>query len=77
MRGRLVSVLALVAAPALSAQQARTAAQPVVYEIAFPNAVHHEAEVKATFAGIPAGPLELRMSRSSPGRYALHPGPAA
>ena len=72
MRGRLAFALALVAAPALPAQQARTRAQAVVYEIAFPNAVHHEAEVKATFAGVPAGPLELRMSRSSPGRYALH-----
>ena len=72
MRGRITFALALVAAPGLSAQQARTSAPPVVYEIAFPNAVHHEAEVKATFRGIPAGPLELRMSRSSPGRYALH-----
>ncbi len=44
----------------------------VRYEIAFPNAVHHEAEVKLTLRGLPAGTLELRMSRSSPGRYALH-----
>jgi len=29
-------------------------------------------DVDVTFAGVPAGPLELRMSRSSPGRYALH-----
>ncbi len=44
----------------------------VRYEISFPNAVHHEAEVRLTITGAPAGPLELRMSRSSPGRYALH-----
>lgn len=42
------------------------------YDISFPNAVHHEAEVSVTFRAVPTGPLELRMSRSSPGRYALH-----
>jgi predicted metalloprotease with PDZ domain len=47
-------------------------APEVRYEISFPNAVHHEAEVSVAFTGVPAGPLELRMSRSSPGRYALH-----
>src|SRR5688500_2807722 len=45
---------------------------PVRYEVAFPNAVHHEARITVAFEGVPAGPLELRMSRSSPGRYALH-----
>ena len=48
-------------------------AQQVDYEIAFPNAAHHEAEVQVTFRGVPAGEaLEVRMSRTSPGRYALH-----
>jgi len=45
---------------------------PVTYEVRFPNAVHHEAEITVTFADLPPGPLEVRMSRSSPGRYALH-----
>ncbi|MEZ4695425.1 MAG: hypothetical protein R2832_03340 [Rhodothermales bacterium] len=45
----------------------------VVYHIAFPNAVHHEANVEVTFHGVPEnGPLQVRMSRSSPGRYAIH-----
>ena len=45
----------------------------VDYEISFPNAVHHEAEITVTFTGVPTGkPLEVRMSRSSPGRYAAH-----
>jgi predicted metalloprotease with PDZ domain len=44
----------------------------VLYEISFPNAAHHEASVSVTYKGLPARPLELRMSRSSPGRYALH-----
>src|SRR5688500_17415570 len=42
------------------------------YQISFPNAAHHEASVQVDFSGLPARPLELRMSRSSPGRYALH-----
>ncbi len=45
----------------------------VEYEISFPNAAHHEAEIIVTFSGVPANkPLEARMSRSSPGRYATH-----
>jgi predicted metalloprotease with PDZ domain len=44
----------------------------VTYEVSFPNAEHHEAEITATFRGLPSGTLELRMARSSPGRYALH-----
>ncbi|HRN52468.1 MAG TPA: hypothetical protein PK788_03180, partial [Gemmatimonadaceae bacterium] len=35
--------------------------------IAFPNAVQREAEVSLTFRAVPAGPLEVRMARSSPG----------
>ncbi len=55
------------------AAAARAAAAPAVeYDVAFPNAVHHEARITATFSGLGAAPLELRMSRSSPGRYALH-----
>ena len=47
-------------------------AQQVAYDIAFPNAVHNEAEITATFSGVPTDTLEVRMSRTSPGRYALH-----
>lgn len=42
------------------------------YDISFRNAVHHEATVTATFSGLPRGPLTVRMSRTSPGRYAIH-----
>jgi len=57
----------------VSPAAAQTASDTVTYEISFPNAVHHEAEITATFGDLPAGQtLELRMSRSSPGRYALH-----
>jgi predicted metalloprotease with PDZ domain len=50
-----------------------SAQQSVSYAVSFPNAVHHEAEVTLTASGLLRGkPAELWMSRSSPGRYALH-----
>ena len=48
------------------------AQEPVRYELRFPNAAHHEAEVRATFSGVRGRVLEVVMSRASPGRYALH-----
>lgn len=53
---------------------AAVAAQSKIeYEISFPNAAHHEAEITVTINNAPANkPLEMRMSRSSPGRYAAH-----
>lgn len=47
-------------------------AQTNFYEISFENAVHHEAEIKAVFPDIETDTLTVRMSRTSPGRYALH-----
>ncbi len=44
----------------------------VEYHLSFPNAVHHEVEVEARFHGVSQPLLEVLMSRSSPGRYALH-----
>jgi len=44
----------------------------VRYELRFPNAVHHEAHIRATFSGVRGRVLEVVMSQSSPGRYALH-----
>ncbi|MFL6446666.1 MAG: M61 family metallopeptidase [Bryobacteraceae bacterium] len=47
--------------------------EPTVrYQLSFPNAVHHEAEVEAVFEGVPGSALDVLMSRASPGRYALH-----
>lgn len=42
------------------------------YSISFENAVHHEAFIEATFSNLKTGEVEFRMSRTSPGRYALH-----
>ncbi len=68
LRRRLLSIPTLIAALCLGA----SAQQSVHYELRFPNAVHHEAQVRATFSGVRATVLEVVMSRSSPGRYALH-----
>lgn len=46
--------------------------QTNTYKLSFKNATHHEAMVTATFPEIEKDTLTLRMSRSSPGRYALH-----
>jgi predicted metalloprotease with PDZ domain len=48
------------------------AQKPVQYSLAFPNAVHHEAQITVVFSDLKPGPLQVRMARSSPGRYALH-----
>jgi predicted metalloprotease with PDZ domain len=42
------------------------------YSISFENASHHEATIEAIFTNLKAGDIEVRMSRTSPGRYALH-----
>jgi len=59
-----LAVLACLAFPAL-------AQQSVSYDLSFPNAVHHEAEVRVAFHGVSQNDLDVVMSRSSPGRYAL------
>lgn len=50
------------------------AQETVLIEVSFANAVHHEARISVTYNDLPADleVLEMRMSRSSPGRYALH-----
>src|SRR6056297_918324 len=47
-------------------------AQTNSYSISFENAVHHEANITVNFPNVSSDTLEVRMSRSSPGRYALH-----
>ena len=44
----------------------------VVYRLSFAERTHRLMDVTVTFPQLPPGPLQLRMSRSSPGRYALH-----
>lgn len=48
------------------------AQQEISYELSFPNAIHHEAEITMRIPNVPDGLLNVRMSRASPGRYATH-----
>lgn len=57
---------------AASTTAAQTAGSRVEYEVSFENAVHHEARISVTCRELGKEPLELWMSRSSPGRYAIH-----
>jgi predicted metalloprotease with PDZ domain len=61
----IAALLVCVAASAVAQQEVR-------YRVSFPAPEHHYAQVEVTFTGAPQGTLEARMSRSSPGRYALH-----
>src|ERR1700682_6405463 len=48
------------------------AAEPIRYRFTFPEPQHRWMQVDASFSELGSGTLELRMSRSSPGRYSLH-----
>ncbi len=60
-------------APARTTAAAQRQAAAVSYEVAVQSAAHHEARVTVTFPDVPRGqPLQVMMSRSSTGRYAIH-----
>ncbi len=65
LKTSLIIVLSLIAL----AIQAQTYTE---YEVSFDNVVHHEMDVAIKFANLEDKVLEVRMSRTSPGRYALH-----
>jgi predicted metalloprotease with PDZ domain len=67
MRRLLTLVVVLIGSVAPSFAQT-----PIGYRFSFPEPEHRWMQVDVSFADLPAGPLELRMSRSSPGRYAVH-----
>lgn len=56
----------------VSAIGAVAAAQPVAYTLSFPAPQDRWMLVEATFPATAGQPLDVRMSRSSPGRYATH-----
>ncbi|MBW4888610.1 PDZ domain-containing protein [Mucilaginibacter sp. HMF5004] len=66
MKKLIPGILLLLAATCSFAQK------PIFYEITFPNAAHHEAEIRMTIPESPSGTIRVRMSRSSAGRYATH-----
>lgn len=65
---RLVAAALMVLVTAAAAW----AQAPVEYRLSYPEPQHRWMRVEITFREVPAGPLEVRMSRTSPGRYALH-----
>ena len=46
--------------------------QRLSYSVSFPNLVHHEAIISLEVSGNLSNNPVFRMSRSSPGRYAMH-----
>lgn len=71
MRRSFSVILLLTLAAAAPAGALQTPAPPVVYNVTFPEPEHHWMQVEVTFANLGTQPLDARMSRSSPGRYAV------
>ena len=69
---RLLTLLTLLIAVAVAPSwtQAPSAA-PITYQVSFPEPEHHWMQVEVTFTNLGTPPLDARMSRSSPGRYAV------
>ncbi len=63
----VLSVALLLAAAGVASAQA-----PISYRLTFPAPAHHWMQVEATFPDAGTSPLHVYMSRTSPGRYALH-----
>jgi predicted metalloprotease with PDZ domain len=68
----LIGLIGLVALQAVAGDE-----HPIEYRFSFPEAVEHRMNVEVTLPEVPPGPLQLRFSRSSPGRYSLHDFAAA
>lgn len=68
----LTAVIAAMLGGGVLGQPQGNSGSPNTYRFTFPEAQHHWMQVEATFDALASGPLELRMSRSSPGRYSLH-----
>ena len=66
------TLIALISALLWLGARAAGAQSPVSYRLAFPSLEHHEMQVEIDLTDLPAGALDIWMSRSSPGRYSLH-----
>lgn len=51
---------------------ATVAQDTITYKVSFPNAVHHEAEIAIQLGNISKERIHVVMSKTSPGRYAVH-----
>ncbi len=63
---------ALIVVVLLCASVSIGASSPLQYTLSFPEPQHRWMQVEAVFPDVGTGTLELRMSRSSPGRYSMH-----
>src|SRR3954452_1401405 len=73
MRSREISPRSLAVAALLCLIAVTASAQQAVeYRVSFPAPEHHYAQVEVTWSAVASPTLEARMSRSSPGRYAVH-----
>src|SRR5436190_520218 len=73
MRSRKISPRSVAVAALLSLIAVTASAQQAVdYRVSFPAPEHHYAQVEVIWTGVSSATLEARMSRSSPGRYAVH-----
>jgi predicted metalloprotease with PDZ domain len=68
----VAGVVAIAATLSLSIGAQTPNGSPVVYRVSFPAPEHRFARVEVTFDTVSDPTLQVRMSRSSPGRYALH-----
>lgn len=68
MRFSVIKILFL----SLCIVQMSAAQSYITYDVSFNNAAQHEAEITVSFTKIKAGKFSFRMSRTSPGRYAIH-----
>ncbi len=67
---RVLAAIALVLAGAMPGW-AQTP-QPIAYTVTFPEPEHHWLQIEARFPNVADAPVDVHMSRSSPGRYAVH-----
>ncbi len=68
---RILPTIALVIVTASSVWGQVQGQPPILYKVSFPEPEHHWMQVEMTFSNLGARPLDVRMSRSSPGRYAV------
>lgn len=71
-RRSCLPLLAVVLLLAGAMGQAQGSQSPIEYRVSFPEPEHRWMQVEVTFPDVAPGTFEVRMSRSSPGRYAAH-----
>src|SRR5262249_5913652 len=68
----LLLSVGLVVSTASFVRSAEDTSALIRYRLTFPEPEHRWMQVEISFRDLAPGPVELRMSRASPGRYSLH-----